>query len=338
MARKRIPVRQLITFRITTWILVCAVVVLTGSFVFIIKSKELAYEFQPAVAQSLPFPIGVNPNTQTIVEQPNLEFYQQHLFAHEYSSSKLSFLQRIQKKFLGDSWYQNLASVHTRILVIYAGQRKEEVIESFGDILRWNSRQRATFESKVLGDQTLLSEGLFFPGSYVVDSDASPEAVATLLLGRFNQNITTRYTPEIAADLPLQQALIVASLLEREAYTFEDMRIISGVIWNRLFIDMKLQLDATLQYAKGSRNYEPEWWPRPLPADKYIESPYNTYQNEGLPPAPISNPSGTALLAALNPIDSDCLFYFHDDYGELHCSKNYKGHVTKLKEQYGQGR
>jgi len=338
MIRNRFSRTQLITFRITTWALVCAVVGLSISFVFILKSKELAYEIQPATPQTLPFPIGVDPATQTITEQANLEFYQQHLFAHEYNASKLTLLQKIQKKFLKEGWYQNLASVNTRILVIYAGQRKEEVIEAFGDILHWDMRERATFESMVLGDQTILQEGLFFPGHYVVDSNATPEAVATLLLGRFNQNITDRYAPEVAIHLPLQQALIIASLLEREAYTFEDMRIISGVIWNRLFIDMKLQLDATLQYAKGSRSYESQWWPRPIPADKYIDSPYNTYQNTGLPPAPISNPSGTALLAALNPIASDCLFYFHDDFGKLHCSENYGGHVEKLKEQYGQGR
>tara|TARA_B100000745_G_scaffold297064_1_gene243401 strand:- start:900 stop:1916 length:1017 start_codon:yes stop_codon:yes gene_type:complete len=338
MARKKVTLRQLQIVRITLWCLVCASVVLGVSLLFILKSKEVAYEAVQMHPQLLPLPIGVDPATQTITEQPNIDFYQKLLFASEYSNAKLSFLKRIQKKFLREGWYQNLASANTKILVIYAGQRKEEIIDSFGDILRWSVPERAAFEALVLGDQEVLSEGLFFPGSYVVDSDATPTYVATLLITRFNTNVTLRYAPEVAAQVPLQQALIVASLIEREAYTFADMRIISGVIWNRLFTDMKLQLDATLQYAKGSRNYEPEWWPQPLPEDKYIDSPYNTYQNTGLPPAPIANPSGTALLAALNPIASDCLFYFHDSSGDLYCSKNYEEHVTKLKRLYGSGR
>lgn len=339
MVRTITNLRQPCAMRITLWGLVFASVMLAISMLFILKSKEIAYITVPMDPQILPLPVGVDPATHTITEQSNIAFYQKNIFAGEYNAAKqLGFLNRIQKKFLRADWYQNLASSNTKILVIYAGQRKEEVIDAFGGILRWNTTERAAFESLVLGNQDLLPEGLFFPGSYVVDRTATPTEVATILITRFNNQVTLRYAPEVTAHVPLPQALIVASLIEREAYTFDDMRIISGVIWNRLFAGMKLQLDATLQYAKGSRSNEPEWWPQPLPTDKYIDSPYNTYQNTGLPPAPISNPSGTALLAALNPIASDCLFYFHDDSGTLQCSKNYGGHVQKLKNEYGQGR
>lgn len=326
--------------RLTVWLSVCAGIVLCISFLFILHSKELTYQTQESAltAEALPFPVGVSPATQTITEHPNVEFYQDYLFARENTNQKLGFLARLQKKFLKENWYQNLASANTRVLVIYAGERKEEVIAAFGDILKWDSTQRAQFERLILGEQSKVDEGLFFPGSYVVSKDATPEIVATMLIQRFNQNVTKRYSAEVAAQVPMNQALVVASLLEREAYTFEDMRIISGVIWNRLFNDMKLQLDATLQYAKGSRAYEPYWWPPVAPEDKYIDSPYNTYQNEGLPPAPIANPSATALLAALNPIASDCLFYFHDSTGDLYCSDDYSGHVSKLKDLYGRGR
>ena len=83
----------------------------------------------------------------------------------------------------------------------------------------------------------------------------------------------SRYTDEIKLQVPLENALVIASLLEREAHDFTDMRYISGVIWNRLFIDMPLQLDATLQYARGSRTSESRWWPKIVPRDKFIESP-----------------------------------------------------------------
>jgi UPF0755 protein len=101
---------------------------------------------------------------------------------------------------------------------------------------------------------------------------------------------------------------------------------------------MPLQLDATLQYAKAGASGEKNWWPVPKPADKFIKSPYNTYANEGLPPGPIANPSAAAVLAALNPHPTDCIFYFHDRNEGYHCSLTYEEHVRKLKIHYGRGR
>jgi UPF0755 protein len=136
----------------------------------------------------------------------------------------------------------------------------------------------------------------------------------------------------------LDEALIIASLLEREAYDFTDMRYISGIIWNRLFTDMRLQLDATLQYAKGNKVKPQTWWPKVVPEDKYIASVYNTYKHKGLPPGAISNPSAEAVLAALNPVKIDCMYYFHDADGGFHCTKTYEEHKTLLKKYYGQGK
>ena len=115
------------------------------------------------------------------------------------------------------------------------------------------------------------------------------------------------------------------------------MRDISGIIWNRLFINMPLQLDASLQYAKGTDS-KTSWWPQVRPADKYIESDFNTYANKGLPPAPISNPSLDAIIAALNPKKTECMYYFHDQRGGFHCNETYEEHVAALKRIYGQGR
>jgi UPF0755 protein len=136
----------------------------------------------------------------------------------------------------------------------------------------------------------------------------------------------------------MKDTLIVASLLEREAYDFDDMRYISGIICNRLFINMRLQIDATMQYAKANKLKNPganDWWPTPVPADKFIDSPYNTYKYAGLPPTPIANPSIDAIIAALNPRKTDCLFYFHDPHGKFYCTKTYEEHVALLKQVYG---
>ena len=106
------------------------------------------------------------------------------------------------------------------------------------------------------------------------------------------------------------------------------MRLISGIIRNRLEIGMPLQIDATLQYIRGD---EDNWWPVPRSEDKKIESPYNTYQNVGLPPTPIATPGEDAIKAALNPLDTDCLFYLHDSRGNIHCSTTYEQHKKNVR-------
>jgi UPF0755 protein len=91
---------------------------------------------------------------------------------------------------------------------------------------------------------------------------------------------------------------------------------------------MLLQADATLQYATDTK--ETGWWAAPDPDDKYVESPFNTYQHEGLPPAPIATPSLASIEAALDPEPTSCLFYLHDGNGRIHCSPNYAGHLANV--------
>jgi UPF0755 protein len=221
--------------------------------------------------------------------------------------------------------------------VIQSGERKEEIAHNFGEILDWDETQKANFLLAIEAEKPALSEGKFFPGTYIVARKATPETVAPLITEKFNTEVLARYTEDVQNLVPLTDTLIIASLLEREAYDFEDMRQISGVIWNRLFDNMRLQLDASLQYAKGS-NPDEKWWPRVRPDDKYIQSPFNTYTNKGLPPSPIANPSLDAILAALNPVQTDCMYYFHDKKGIFHCTPTYEEHVALLKKYYGQGK
>ncbi len=287
----------------------------------------------------LAFPIGVDPQNKEITEDPAVDtFIQSGLLSHITPKySRVAWVQKIVAKLATFSWYQNMASPMSRLLVIESGERQEQVVDNFGDILRWDAAERKQFAAIIASTSPELSEGKYYPDNYVVSKDASPEEVAQLLIDKFNTEIVSRYTEDISAQVPLEDALIIASLLEREAYDFEDMRHISGVIWNRLFIDMNLQIDATLQYAKGSNPNQP-WWPTVRPQDKYIKSPFNTYKNEGLPPAPIANPSLDAIVAALNPRKTDCMFYFHDSDGGFHCTPTYEEHVALLKQYYGRGK
>jgi len=291
-----------------------------------------------APAASL-FPVGVDPIAMTITEQPNLaEFMTNTLAIDVPVRNKSSIFEKLERVLVQSGFYQQLASPTTRILVIWAGERQEEVTDNFARILGWSEAEEVLFLQTVnkLFD-VKISEGLLYPDRYVVTLPASPETVAQMIHSRFIQNITDRYPAGIEDTLPLSDTLIVASLLEREAYSFEHMRLIAGVVWNRLFIDMPLQIDATLQYARASANNS-TWWPVPVPSDKWIDSPFNTYQNEGLPPAPIASPGTLAVVAALNPLKTDCLFYFHADNGDMYCSETYEQHVASLVEIFGQGR
>ena len=327
--------------------LLLLLVVASCALIFLIKTKEMAIDEAyaiPLTQETEPsdpvasFPIGVDPLNELIVENPEVPmFLEQHLSRTDQRKEKQGWLAYITSRLTQYAWYQNLASASSRILVIEPGERKEQVIENFGDILGWSALDRELFEALIISTDPATSEGTFFPGHYVTHKDATPEEVADLLLSRFETEVKQRYSSDIAELVSLEDTLILASLLEREAYTFEDMRHIAGVIWNRLFIDMGLQIDASLQYAKASE-YGGAWWPPVVPDDKYIDSPFNTYQNKGLPPAPIANPSVAAIIAALNPKETECIFYFHDQEGDFYCTETYEEHVRMLREVYGQGR
>lgn len=312
----------------------------TAGIGLLLETKQFVFnqveENTVAEIESGPFPVSVDPATKTMNQVDLLQSNGSESFAFE--SAQTGWKAKIAGLFSHKGWYQNLASPISRILVIGAGERKEEVTKNFGDILGWSTSERMTFQNAISDAEPLLADGKFYPGQYVAHRGATPEEVALMVQEKFNSDIGSRYTAEVEAKVPLKDALIVASLLEREASDFENMREVSGVIWNRIFSDMPLQLDATLQYVKGGRASEKKWWPVPKPADKYLKSPYNTYANKGLPPAPIANPSSAAVLAALNPIATECVFYFHDNKSRYHCSKTYEEHVRKLKAVFGQGK
>ncbi len=324
------------------------VAIASAGFVFIIETKNVAFEQAEFTTIPLanstdrekvdlppPFPIGVDPGLQRITENPSVdEYVERQLTSNHVPSRSGGWYQNLLAKLTQFNWYQNLASPGARTLVVRSGERIEEVTESFGGILGWSRSERNTFRELVASSTPVMDEGKLYAGTYVVPKGTPPEFVATLVIDRFESEVRSRYTPAIEAKVPLEDALIIASMIEREAYDFTDMRFIAGIIWNRLFIDMPLQLDATLQYAKGSKLDQP-WWPRVVPDDKYIKSPYNTYQNKGLPPGPIANPSIDAIVAALNPRETNCMFYFHDSRGGFHCSETYEGHVAGLRKHYG---
>lgn len=314
---------------------VCAVAVgISASILVTLASKNLAYRGSTAPAVT-PFPIGVDPSNATITEQHLVDDFYDAYLAQTVTTND-SLLAKVGAMLQTNQLYQQLASPVSRVYVVWPGERTEEAIQNVGDVLRWNSTQRTEFAELMQANDLEFTQGVIPPGKYVTHREASPADIAQQLQENFALSVTDRYTPEVEQVISLEDTLIIASLIEREARDFENMREISGVIWNRLFIDMPLQLDASLQYVKANNPYEASWWPAIRPQDKFIDSSFNTYQNKGLPPEPIANPSVEAIVAALNPRITDCVYYFHSATRDYYCSITYQEHVRKLKEVYGQ--
>jgi UPF0755 protein len=172
-------------------------------------------------------------------------------------------------------------------------------------------------------------EGFLFPKKYEFDAGVTAETVIKRLLDQFKREV---------GDLPLNNykrlglrrpydVVIVASMIEREARFPEDRPKIARVIYNRLAIEMALQIDATVQYALGA------WKPVTLD-DLKVESPYNTYLHQGLPPTPIAAPGLASLEAALSPAKGDWLYYVVIDEQGHHAFTASYDEFLRLTEQY----
>ena len=321
--------------------LVAAGVALVVAFGFFSLPTILANDLKQKAEEPAeePFTITVDPARKLITVSPEIEaMLEEEPTSLVASAGSLTWAFEMLAKGISNlPVYSLVAGADQKFVTIYPGYRKEQVVSAFGSALGWNQKKRADFLKELTTSPPVLEEGQFQPGTYAVSSLMTTDEIHMAIYDRFSKEILERYSTTTAAQVPLRDALIIASLIEREAGGWHDMRDISGVLWNRIFLGMNLQIDATLQYAKA-KGTKGVWWPKPVPDDKYIKSPFNTYKYNGLPPAPIASPSVAAVVAALNPKKTECIFYFHDSRGRYHCSKDYKGHVTLLKKYYGQGK
>ena len=154
-------------------------------------------------------------------------------------------------------------------------------------------------------------EGVLFPDTYLLDGATADDEAALVvrLVEQFDRVASEAgldTAPESVRVTPYE-AVIVASLIEKEALIDEDRAKIARVIYNRLGLDMPLQIDAAVRYAVNKPS-------EPLTlADLRVDNPYNVYNRTGLPPGPIAAPGRASLEAALNPADGFWLFYVRTD-------------------------
>lgn len=155
-----------------------------------------------------------------------------------------------------------------------------------------------------ISDPILRWEGLLYPAKYLLADDASAAQILQMMADEMTQRFEDVDWSGIGElGVSRYEALIIGSLIEWEAAVDDDRPIISSVIHNRLSEPMRLQIDATVIYALG---HNPG---RVLAEHLKIDSPYNTYRIDGLPPTPIGTVSRSSLQAAVNPIETEFLFY-----------------------------
>lgn len=154
-------------------------------------------------------------------------------------------------------------------------------------------------------------EGFFFPDSYTLPRETTLDQLLDVIGRNFTAKLTTDLQNGFAAqNLTIQEAVTLASIVQREAVHAEEAPLIASVYLNRIAIGMKLDADPTIQYALGYQFDTGSWWKSPLALqDLEVISPYNTYQNPGLPPTPISNPGIEALTAVAFPQESPYYFF-----------------------------
>lgn len=174
-------------------------------------------------------------------------------------------------------------------------------------------------------------EGFLLPASYRLLKNASPEDLLLLFTQNFDAQVSAEIDQQFQQQgLSFYEGIILASIVQRESIVEEEMPLIASVFLNRLRAQMKLDSDATVQYALGFNEAQNTWWTNPLStADFALDSPYNTYLYPGLPPTPICNPGLPAILAVANAPQSDYLYFRAacDGSGRHIFAKTYPEHL-----------
>ena len=210
-------------------------------------------------------------------------------------------------------------------LTIPEGTSAKKIFESINLLLNTDHRFDNLFTEKNILNKYNISgsslEGYLYPNTYFFFNDTSPEDIVDTLVSQFwiefDEKLVNRANE---LGLSVHDVVTLASIIEGEAMLDIERSTISSVYHNRLTINMKLQADPTIQYII-------EGPPKTLSTrDLRIKSPYNTYQNYGLPPGPINNPGIQSIKAALYPLETDYLFFVAQGDGSHKFTTNERDH------------
>ncbi len=159
-----------------------------------------------------------------------------------------------------------------------------------------------------------------FPDTYFFYTTATSGEVFMVMTENFRIKTDSYMNESVAIGKNWSDIITMASLIEEEAVLDVDRKIVSGILWNRIKLGMRLQVDASFSYLLGKTSAEV------TESDFDVDSPYNTYKYAGLPPGPISHPGLSTIESALHPTDTPYLYYLSDDDGNMHYAKTFAEH------------
>lgn len=166
-------------------------------------------------------------------------------------------------------------------------------------------------------------EGFLFPATYTFTVNSPADVLVRKQYQAFKDNVSPLLQGNLPNGLNQYEVLTLASIVEKEALTDTDRKLVAGVFLNRLAVGMKLESDVTVNYATGKT--------QTLPSDLSINSPHNTYIVKGLPASPINNPSTDAIEATLSPTESEYLFFLAGNDGKVYYAKTLQEHNENIK-------
>ncbi len=195
---------------------------------------------------------------------------------------------------------------------------------SLKDIAKIAAKALPNFSPEAFLSISVGQEGYLFPETYFVPETYTEEDFYTLLNDTFAKKVQSLEPALSNHELTLTEIVILASIIEREANSVESMKMVSGILQERLRIGMALQVDASMEYVLEKPLSE-------LTADDLKqESSYNTYLNPGLPPTPIGNPGLESLRAVIEPIPSEYLFYITGNDGQFYYARTFDEHRQNI--------
>jgi UPF0755 protein len=183
------------------------------------------------------------------------------------------------------------------------------------------------------GAPTKTLEGYLFPETYVFSHGASANQIVRAMLVQFERRWKAEWNAQLdSLKMTRHQIITLASIIEKEARLAKERPIISAVYHNRLRLGMALQADPTVQYALGEHKE------RVMTRDLAVKSPYNTYQNPGLPPGPIASPGAASIEAALFPADLPYLYFVAHPDGHHEFRRTFREHSDAVRQMRAERR
>ncbi len=219
---------------------------------------------------------------------------------------------------------QNLVSVAYRLINGITGTTDVRITFTEGESVTSMAKKVSNIFPNISSEEFITfakpHEGYLFPDTYQFQPGVQADGVVKEMLRNFDTRILPVMGIISASGRTLSEIIIMASLIEKEARGLADKKAISGILWNRIGINMPLQVDAVFGYIYDRQGYSPTF------DDLVIDSPYNTYTRRGLPPGPISNPGIDSIIAAAEPDTTDYFYYLTGNDGQMYYARTFDEH------------